>query len=101
MRDVGNLEEERKIGGEAGADQVLHDLGLPVDDDRAAAGQLAQRNSMALAVELELDPVVDEPFSLQPRADPRVDEEVGDRLLENPCANSVLDVLAAPVLEHH
>ena len=34
------------------------------------------------------------------RADPGVDEEVGDRLLEHAGADAVLDVVAAPVLQH-
>ena len=55
---------------------------------------------MPLAVELELDAVVDDPLALQPVADAGLDEEVGDRLLEHAGADPVLDVVAAPVLEH-
>ncbi len=56
---------------------------------------------MALACELELDPVVDEPLALQSLARARLHEEVDDRLLDDPCADARLDVLAAPVFEDH
>jgi hypothetical protein len=54
---------------------------------------------MALGVELDLDPVVDEALTLQPVADADVDEEVDRPLLEDAGANAVLDVVARPVLE--
>jgi len=53
-----------------------------------------------LAVELEPDPVVDDPLALQALADPRGDEEIGGALLEDARADPRLDVLAAPVLEN-
>ena len=55
---------------------------------------------MPLAVELELDPVVDDPLALHPLAHARLDQQVGDTLLENSRSDPRLDVLAAPVLEH-
>ena len=55
---------------------------------------------MALAVELELDPVVDDPLALQPLADAGRDEQVDRALLEHPGADPLLDVLAAAALEH-
>jgi hypothetical protein len=91
---------ERERGVQAKADEVLHDLRLPVDDDRPACGELAQWHAVPLAVELELDSTVDEPFSLQPLAGAGVDEKVGDRLLEHARSDALLDVLAAAVLEH-
>ena len=56
---------------------------------------------MALACELELDPVVDEPFTLQPLARARLDEEIDDGLLDDPCTGARLDVLTASVFEDH
>ena len=55
---------------------------------------------MALAVELELDPVVDDPVALHPLADAGLGEQVGDALLQDSRADPRLDVVAAPVLEH-
>ena len=99
QRHVLDLEQERRAGVEPRGDEVLHDLGLPVDDD-AAPGQVGQRDPMALAVELELDAVVDDPLALHPLADARLDEEVGGALLEHAGADALLDVLAAAGLEH-
>jgi hypothetical protein len=49
--------------------------------------------------ELELDPVVDEPFALEPLPHPDLAQEIDGALLEDAGANALLDVLAAPVLE--
>ena len=98
--DVGHLEEQRQARVEAEADQVLHDLGLAVDHDRAPAGQLAQRDPMPLAVELELDAVVDDALALQALARARLDEEIDRALLEHAGPDSLLDVVAAAGLEH-
>ena len=51
-------------------DQVLDDLLLPVDRDRAA-GQIGQRDPVPLAVEAQLDAVVDEPLGVHARAEAR------------------------------
>ena len=50
-------------------DQILDHLRLAVDDDRPAAGELAHRHVVALAVELEVDAVVDDPLAVQTLAD--------------------------------
>ena len=55
---------------------------------------------MALAVELQLDAVVDDPLPLQAVADTGVDEEVRRALLEHAGADTMLDVVSAAVLEH-
>ena len=55
---------------------------------------------MALGVELDLDPVMDEALPLQPLADPDVDEEVDRPLFEDAGADSVLDVVPRPILEN-
>ena len=81
-------------------DQVLDDLGLAVDDDRPAVGELAERDPVPLAVELELDPVVDDALALQPLADAGLGEQVDRALLEHAGPDPVLDVVAAAVLEH-
>ena len=71
QRHVLDLEEERRAESSRARDEVLHDLGLPVDRRCCAAGQVAQRDPVALAGELELDAVVDDPLALHPLADAR------------------------------
>ena len=53
-------------------DQVLDDLGLAVDHDAAPAGQLAHRDVVPLAVELQVDAAVDDPLAVQPLGDARL-----------------------------
>ena len=98
--DAGDLEEQRQAGVEPRGDEVFHDLGLAVDHDRASAGELAERNAMALTVELELDAVVDDSLPEHAVPDARLHEQIGRALLEHAGADPVLDVVAAPVLEH-
>ena len=43
---------------------------------------------------------MDETLTPQPLADPGLDEQVGDPLLDHSRPNAVLDVLAAACLEH-
>ena len=97
---VVHLEKERQSALEPGGDQVLHDLGLAVDHDRASVCELAERNVVALAVELEVDPVVDDPLAIHARAHACVAQQLDRSLLEHAGANPVLDVVAVAVLEH-
>ena len=99
--DVVHLEEQRAPGLEPRRDQILDDLGLAVDVDRLAAGELAHVDPVALAVELQLDARVDEALAAQALPDACVGEEVDDALLEHAGADARLDVLAAAVLEDH
>ena len=101
QRHVRDLEVEGQTRLEAKADQVLDELGLAVDHDRPPVGEVAQRDPVAFARELELDPVVDEPLPLQALTSACLHEEVDDRLLDDPCTDARLDVLAAPVFEDH
>ena len=50
---------------------------------------------MPLAVELELDPVVDDALALHPLADAGLAQQIDGALLEHAGADAVLDVLAA------
>ena len=61
--DVVDLEEQGPIGRVARADQILHHFVLPVDCDGAAAGQVRQRNPVALAAERDVDAFVPQPFA--------------------------------------
>jgi hypothetical protein len=97
-RHVVDLEQEREPRVEPRGDQVLHDLRLAVDDDRAA-GQLLHRHVVPLAAELEVDAPVDDPVGVHPRAHAGVPQQVGGALLEHAGADALLDVLAAAALE--
>ena len=98
-RHVADLEEQRQAARDPRGDEVLDHLRLSVDDDRAPVGQLGQRDVMALAVELEIDPVVDDSLAIHPLSDAGVPEQLDRALLEHACADAVLDVLAAAGLE--
>ena len=100
-RDVRRVEVESSTGLQAQADQVLDDLGLTVDDDRASVREVAQRDAVPLARELHLDAMMHEALALQAFASAGLDEEVDDRLLEDAGADACLDVLAAPVFQDH
>ena len=63
-------------------------------------GEVAQRDAVALAVELQLDAVVDEALALHALADAGRGEQVDRALLEHAGADALLDVLAAARLEH-
>ncbi len=99
-RDVLDLEADVAAVAFADGDQVLDDLLLAVDRDRPPAGQRAQVDAVALAVEAQLDPVVDEPLAVQPVAQAGVGQQLDRALLEHPGAHPLLHVLAAARLEH-
>ena len=61
---VVDLELDRPAGLDAGGDQVLHDLLLPVDGD-VPARQPAQVDAVPRALELQLEPVVGESLLVQ------------------------------------
>ena len=96
--DVACLEEERQPTLDARGDQVLDDLRLAVDHDRAS-GQLAERHVVTLALELEVDPVVHDPLALEPGAGADLAKEVGVPLLDHAGADPLLAVLAASRLD--
>ena len=98
--DVADAEAQLEPGLEPRLDQVLHDLGLAVDDDAAPVREIAQRDAVALAVELEVDAVVDDPLAVHARADAGRLENLDGALLEHAGPDSLLDVAAAAVLEH-
>ena len=97
--DLG-LEVQREPGREPRGDQILDDLRLAVDHDRAPAGQLVHRDMVALAVELQVDAAVDDPLAVEPRCNSQLAEEVDGALLEHARTDARLDVFAAAALEH-
>jgi hypothetical protein len=95
-----HLEVQRPAGLEPRVDQVLHHLLLPVDRDRATAGQVAQRDAMAAAREAQLEPLVDKALALQPFANPGRHEEVDRPLLQHAGTHALLHVVAVARLDH-
>jgi len=86
---------------QAGGDQILHHLLLPVDGDGAPAGELIEGDAVIVALEAERDAAMHEPLTVQPLADSGFAHELHGSLLENTCAHALFDVLAAAQLEDH
>ena len=80
-------------------DQVLHDLLLPVDRD-VTASELAQVDAVTRSLELELEPVVEQPLLAQACPDADLGQQLDCSGLEDAGAHAALDVLAAAGLEH-
>ena len=95
-----DVEEQRQVLFEPHCDQILDDLGLAVDDDAAATGQLVHRHVVPLAVELQVDAAVHDRLAVQALGHARPLQQVDGPLLEHAGADARLDVLAASVLEH-
>ena len=100
-RDVRCLEQQRQLSLETRRDQVLDDLGLAVDDNAPPTSQVAHGEVVPLALELQVDAVMDDPFALEPLADPGAFEQVDRALLQHAGPDACLDVVATPILEHH
>src|SRR6185503_10967347 len=84
---------------EACGDQILHDLVLAVDGDHATTGQLAQRDAVALAPELQIDAVVHEPFAVHAGAETEGPEQIDGSLLEHAGAQAAFDVDAVATFD--
>ena len=91
---------QREAGVEPSADQVLDYFGLSVDHDAGRIGELVERQVVPFALELQVDPTVDDALPVQPVRDTRSLEQLDGALLEHAGANARFDVLAAPGLEH-
>src|SRR4029077_5277574 len=96
--DVAGLEEEWQPALDTRTDQILDDLRLAVNHDRASR-ELAERQAMTLALEREVDPVVHDPLTFEPDADADLAEQVGVPLLDHTGADPLLAVLAAARLD--
>src|SRR5215211_847171 len=94
-RHVLGLEEQRPPALDPRGYQVLDDLLLPVNRDRAAACERRKVDPVALAGELQLDSLVDEALAAQAIADAHLLEQVDGALLEHAGPDPALDVLAA------
>ena len=86
---------------EAESDQILDHFGLTIDHDGRAAGQLRQWDAVALAVELQLDAMVDDALARQPFTGADLRQDVDGALLQDTRPQPLLAVLTAAVLQHH
>ena len=88
QRHVLRLEHQRIALLEAERDQILDHFGLTIDHDGRAAGQLRQWDAVALAVELQLDAMVDDALARQPFAGADLRQDVDGALLQDTRARS-------------
>src|SRR5690606_29453233 len=97
--DVLGFVDGRRTGGGARVHQVARDLGLSVDGHVLAAGEAGEVDAVALAVEAQLDPAVDQPLGVQPLSDAGLVEQVDCTLLEYAGADAAQHVVAALAFE--
>ena len=97
--DVLDLEPQVATGVQPRGDEVLHDLLLAVDDDRAA-GQLGEVDAVPRAVETQLGALVRHALGVHPLADAGLAQRFGGAVLEHAGAHARLDVRAVAPLEH-
>ncbi len=96
-----DLEVQRPPGLEARFDEIVDDLVLSVDGDRAPAGQVGHVDSVPRATEGEIDAVVPHALAREPPADADLAHQIDRPLLEHARAHPFDDVLTATVLEDH
>src|SRR5215469_9756529 len=75
-------------------DQILHQLVLAVNRDRAPARQFLEVDAMPATVEGEIDPAMFEPFALQPIAEASLDQQIDRALFQHTRAHTFNHVLA-------
>ena len=96
---VGDLEPHIPAAVEQRRDQVLDDLLLPVDRD-VPAGQRGHVDVVVASVVAQVHAGVLEPLAVQALGDAEVAQQVHGVLLEQPGADSLLDVLPVARLQH-
>ena len=99
-RDVLRLEVNLPALGEAQGDHVLHHLVLPVDGDRAAAGQVFAIDPVAAAGEADLDAPVNQALAPQALAEASLDQGFDGDLFEHAGPDPALHMSAAARLEN-
>ena len=92
------IEPDLSAVREPSRDEVLNHLLLSIDRD-PAAGQRPKIDPMLLAVEAQLDAVMEHAFPLHAVADAAVDQQIGRSLLEDSGANALFDIVPASALE--
>ena len=97
--DVLDLEEQRAASHEARFDEIVDDLVLSVDGNRAPTRQAGHVDPMARAVEGKIDAFVPQPLAREPPADADLAHQIDRALLEHARAYPFDDVLPAAVFE--
>src|SRR6266568_1035015 len=98
--DVLDLEQDLAAAAKPRGNQVLDHLLLAIDGD-VLADEIGEIQMMQATRKADVDAAVNEAFALQPRAEPGLDQKVGDPLLDHAGANPALDIVAAAPLQHH
>ena len=101
QRHLLGLEHQRIGLLDTESDQILNHFGLTIDHDGRAVGQLRQRNAVALAVELQLNAVMDDPLASKPLAGADFRKHVNSALLQDTRPQPLFTVLTGATLQHH
>ncbi len=97
---VGDLEADVDAVGQVRGDEVLHDLLLAVDEDRAS-GEVGEVDAMTPAGEAQFGAVVRHALGVHAAADARLAQRLGRPVFEHAGAHACLDVGARARFEHH
>jgi hypothetical protein len=68
---------------------------LGVNRNGLAAGKFVHIDAVPAPVKSQLDTVMDQPFALEARADPRFHQQIDGALFEHPGADTLFDVFPA------
>jgi hypothetical protein len=99
--DIIHLEVDRSAGSQPGIDQIFDHLTLTIDPDRPATGKVAQGNPVTVAVEAQLDAMVNQAFTPESVSKTGFTQQVNRALLENAGPDALLNVLAAARLQYN
>ena len=100
QRRIGDVEPDFALRRQARRDQILDDLMLRIDGDRAA-GQRGQIDAVTLTVERQLDAVMQRAFGLHALAEAGRDQDVHRVLFQHAGADSRFDIGARAGFQHH
>jgi hypothetical protein len=93
------LEQDVVADREAGVDEILHHLVLPVDRHHLA-GELGEGNAVAPAVETERETVMNQSLAVKAGGKAELVHQVDGTLLEQTGAHPLDDILPAAVFQH-
>ena len=96
--DTVDLEQQRPAIGEPALHQILHHFLLAVDGD-ALVHQRLEIDTVQLAIDADIDAVVENAFAFHALADAQLGQQIGGPMLDQAGADAVLDVIAAAVLD--
>src|SRR5262252_10395477 len=98
---AGYLELQRAAIGETPGDQVLDHLGLRIDSDGAAAGQIAEIDVLTLSGELQVDAAMFDPLTIEPVCEAGLAQQGDTAVLEYARALSRFAILTAADFDDH